>query len=980
MPVNNLIQLRKGNSSTWSSQNPILASGEPGYDLTNNILKIGDGITNWNNLTGIYPDLNTSLSSGSGIIFSYADSTLTISTSGFLTNIVEDLTPQLGGNLDLNSYSINGTGNVSISGNIIANTGNLDVLSFNINNESILTKGQLSWDDTEGTLGIGLTDNTTIHIGEHRYFRIRNETGGTLYKGQVVYASGVHANGIIEPALYVADGTVREVRFMGVVLENVNHNNNGYAIDFGHLENMDLDGSATNYAVGDETWSAGDILYVHPTVAGKLTNNEPKHSIAVAIILDAGNGNGNGRMFVRSTSYGHLDDNHDVDVSGATNGQFLQYNSATDYWVPSSSGNFTTLQLNGTTVSVSGHTHVSSDITNFNSSVSGLLPTIANSGDNRILTSTGSTVGINAESNLTFNGSTLGVVGGGSFSSQTVFASGTAAAPGISILGDTDTGLCQISSVGTNSLSISTSGVERVRFTSDGTTQVRANSSNISTLFTYNENGGELVHYDDAQAAATLLDQCNNQTRLLELINGSDLLLGLGGSNTTGSVRFMRAGFSEIMRINSSGNIGIGSSTNNDNIRTRLQVCGPDADDDPSLGSGTGALLVTNSDNTYGIQFGVSADGVGWIQQGRVDGTATAYSLLLNPVGGNVGIGTSSPQQKFVVSNAGAEGMEIIPALNANESRIQTYNRSTSAWNKFSINCGTFELFTNGGTTTIFGNTSGNVGIGTSSPSTKLQINGQTRVTDGTTNIDFVSSSAVGYIGTQTNHTLVLRTNDTERIRITADGNVGIGGTGAATPPELLSVMQDNNGGRTSILIDNLDQRLKMSCYYQAGVGQYAEIQGFDNAETGYHNIVLQRQGGEVLIGTATDNGAYKLQVNSQIYATNATIATSDARFKTNIVSINNATSIIHSLRPVSFDFIPQTDRNFSTDRQIGLIAQEVAEALSNIDYKDSIVARCGDHFGLAYEKLVPLLIKALQETNQELQNIKNRLSVLEGE
>lgn len=65
------------------------------------------------------------------------------------------------------------------------------------------------------------------------------------------------------------------------------------------------------------------------------------------------------------------------------------------------------LQLNNINVSISGHNHTSSDITDFNSSVSGLLPTIANSGDNRILTSTGSTVGINAESNLTFDGTNL---------------------------------------------------------------------------------------------------------------------------------------------------------------------------------------------------------------------------------------------------------------------------------------------------------------------------------------------------------------------------------------------------------------------------------------------------------------------------------------------------------------------------------------------------------------------------------------------
>lgn len=264
-----------------------------------------------------------------------------------LSGITIGLSGNLIGDINLNTYNIVGTGNINISGDITAHTGYFDVISFNLDNESILTKGQISWDDTEGTMDIGLTDNTTIHVGEHRFFRIRNKTGSTLYKGQVVYATGVHSNGLITPSKYVADGTVREVRFMGVILEDVNTNNNGYVVDFGQLHDMDLDGSATNYAVGDETWLAGDILYVHPTQAGKLTKIEPKHSISVAIVLDPGNGNGNGRMFVRPTSYGHIDDNHDVNVSGVTNGQFLQYNSSTDYWVPSSSGNFTTLQVDG---------------------------------------------------------------------------------------------------------------------------------------------------------------------------------------------------------------------------------------------------------------------------------------------------------------------------------------------------------------------------------------------------------------------------------------------------------------------------------------------------------------------------------------------------------------------------------------------------------------------------------------------------------
>jgi hypothetical protein len=53
MAVNDLITFRKGIASQWVSINPVLASGEPGYDLTNSVLKIGDGVSNWVALSGI---------------------------------------------------------------------------------------------------------------------------------------------------------------------------------------------------------------------------------------------------------------------------------------------------------------------------------------------------------------------------------------------------------------------------------------------------------------------------------------------------------------------------------------------------------------------------------------------------------------------------------------------------------------------------------------------------------------------------------------------------------------------------------------------------------------------------------------------------------------------------------------------------------------------------------------------------------------
>jgi hypothetical protein len=113
------------------------------------------------------------------------------------------------------------------------------------------------------------------------------------------------------------------------------------------------------------------------------------------------------------TQYVHINESRTISANHTfTNG--LTINNGL---LSATSGNFTSLTVNSTGVSVSGHTHVSSDITNFNNSVSGLLPTITNSGDNRILTSTGSTVGVNAETNLTFDGSLLNINGSGLFAS-----------------------------------------------------------------------------------------------------------------------------------------------------------------------------------------------------------------------------------------------------------------------------------------------------------------------------------------------------------------------------------------------------------------------------------------------------------------------------------------------------------------------------------------------------------------------------------
>jgi hypothetical protein len=128
-------------------------------------------------------------------------------------------------------------------------------------------------------------------------------------------------------------------------------------------------------------------------------------------------------------------------------------------------------------------------------------------------------------------------------------------------------------------------------------------------------------------------------------------------------------------------------------------------------------------------KIGVFSDNTSTFSIGN-DLAGTFASRYLNITNaGNVGIGTTSPQQKLVVSNAGAEGLEFIPAPSANSNQIQSYNRSTSAWNSLILRASEYNVQI-GTTATLYISGSGNVGIGTTSPSEKLHISGNVIATD----------------------------------------------------------------------------------------------------------------------------------------------------------------------------------------------------------------------------------------------------------
>jgi hypothetical protein len=122
----------------------------------------------------------------------------------------------------------------------------------------------------------------------------------------------------------------------------------------------------------------------------------------------------------------------------------------------------------------------------------------------------------------------------------------------------------------------------------------------------------------------------------------------------------------------------------------------------------------------------------------RIDNADGRFSFYTTPTGvagafpvqterftitnvGNVGIGTSSPNGKLNISNGGGEGIEFWVVSNTATNLIQSYNRSTSAWNSLEYKA-LDHIFYGSGTERMRISSAGNVGIGTSTPGASLEV------------------------------------------------------------------------------------------------------------------------------------------------------------------------------------------------------------------------------------------------------------------
>jgi hypothetical protein len=302
------------------------------------------------------------------------------------------------------------------------------------------------------------------------------------------------------------------------------------------------------------------------------------------------------------------------------------------------------------------------------------------------------------------------------------------------------------------------------------------------------------------------------------------------------------------------------------------------------------------------------------------------------------------------------------------------------------------------------------------------------------------TSPVNNYLGTSDSKELIVKTNNTEALRINTNSNVGIGTTSIPTTKLFINnsggairiedgtqatgnlLTSDANGNVSwedppIIGVPDDDWRFNSGSddaapIYRTGsvkIGPVAAIRYIspDALLDVYNNTVKQTEFGigDVEYETDWDNlfqfshslipsvdNSYTLGKSGRrwtaVYATNGTINTSDIRDKENILPLKYGLKELMKLRPVSYYWkeekygntvLKETDKK----RKIGFIAQELKKVLPETvqdkewQIKDpnnpsgDYVLKPAESLGVNYSEILPIIVKATQEHQNTLDEIK---------
>jgi hypothetical protein len=246
----------------------------------------------------------------------------------------------------------------------------------------------------------------------------------------------------------------------------------------------------------------------------------------------------------------------------------------------------------------------------------------------------------------------------------------------------------------------------------------------------------------------------------------------------------------------------------------------------------------------------------------------------------------------------------------------------------------------------VYKDASGNVGIGTSAPTVigagyvTTCVNGSTQGTiqcmsGGTARLTMFGNSSDSGIGTVTATPLKILTNAAEAARIDTSGNLLVNTTSSWAGSKFEVKTATNTWG--------------ISGYNNNTSGYGAFIARTDNTAA---NLMAFYYGASTQVGLITTNG------------TNTTYGTSsDQRLKENIVNAPSAASVIENIKIRSFDW-----KSNGSHQDFGVIAQELLPLAPDAV---QVPSNPETMMGVDYSKLVPALIKYVQELKAEIDALK---------
>jgi hypothetical protein len=211
---------------------------------------------------------------------------------------------------------------------------NADHISLNVSPSGAgFVVGATQWNNDLGSSQTLLKGgNVILKNGVDLVARIVNKVvpNTTLTKAsyQVVKVSGAQGQRLAVD-LAQANTDLNSADTLGIVTETIATNQEGFILTVGQLLDVNTTGSLQG-----ETWADGDVLYLSPSTAGRMTNIKPTGATGHIVVLgyvEYAHAN-NGKIYVKIMNGWELDELHNVYISSVADKQLLSYEASTDLW------------------------------------------------------------------------------------------------------------------------------------------------------------------------------------------------------------------------------------------------------------------------------------------------------------------------------------------------------------------------------------------------------------------------------------------------------------------------------------------------------------------------------------------------------------------------------------------------------------------------------------------------------------------------